>query len=1277
MRAAGHSRVMRIVSLKFSAEFTCRQSHEVATSLRLRLPPVESFFYRHHESLLRCFKLKPVKPIAKFFSKTTVWMPVLISVFQAHAVVLWSNFDPITVVTNGPGTDLLGSAVKRDDVANDTLYFKFHVEPISDETTEPYVAALELFEDDTERLGVGNALEAWAYSAFFPGAQSSGVPPAGYLDLRSARPDPNALAHLANYQCPRRGEAATIVFKVQYVPHGEDLVTVWLNPDLGPGANEMNQAEALTTRFNANASFDELRLRHGGNGGGWTFSDLAIATAFNDFVDSSSAQPGSAEANLAQSEDSLQFQSWLKNQGLRRVPVDAIQQTRDGYLWIAAGGAIMRFDGLRFVPLNVQTAETNFSTQTIFGDSQGALWAAVSSGLQRWQNQHATTVTINDGLPNTNITALNEDAQGNIWIGTTAGLAIWNNGRLVPLADAKKIRGRAITAIFKDRQGSMWLVAQGSEVFRFDHDHFISVTGDSANDWMTDIHVLLVDGTGRVWLAAGEDAVLCHDKDGWHHYRIPKRTTGSRVNALAEEPDGTIWAGGASGLFLFSNGKFTAVPVGSKLAGNMVQSLFVDHDGALWAGTDEGLNRLQHKCLFALGQGEGLGFGPVQGLAQVSPGVVWAARTGDGMYRWDGRSFSRLRAAGLSAHNSQANALLLAPDGVCWVASTGGLLRYKDPVAAADEVRWFELPGEDIISLAEDRDGSLWAGTHAGKLWQLREGKWLAQNSISISNSINAILPAPNGSVWIGTGGNGLICLDHNVATFFGKNAGLPSEIIRALYLDVQGALWVGTAAGLSCKRGDIFSNFTARDGLPDNMVSQILEDASGRLWLGTGQGIACLHKDQLAEFAAGKLETLHPKIFNHADGMPSEECTGGFCPAGLKSQSGLLWFPSTKGVAVIAPERWPVEKPLPGTVIDEILLDGVPVAGSDAAKFMIPPGKHRLELVYTGLRFDAPETIRFRYKLEGWDADWIDAGTSRSAVYNFVPPGQYAFRVISCNSDGNWASGGAEIRLIFARYFWQSWWFIGIASVALLSTVVSTVRLVERQKAKFRLKRLEQERALERERTRIAKDLHDEMGAKLCRISFLSEHARRDSIKPAEMQEQFKSISDDSREVLHSLDEIVWAVNPQNDTLEHVASYLAQFAQDYFSMTGVEFELVMPAQMPPHPVSSQVRHHLFLAVREALANILKHSAATHAKISMACENDSLQICVADNGEGFDSKTKMANDPRAKDTRDGLRNMTKRIADVGGKCFIESTVGLGTTVKFILPLKTTERLNDL
>jgi ligand-binding sensor domain-containing protein/signal transduction histidine kinase len=1220
--------------------------------------------------------LNPVKQAPKIFVNIAILATLVICVFQAHAVVLWSSFDPVSVITNGPGADLLGGAAKRDETANDTLYFKFRVEPVSDQTTEPYFAALELFDDDTGRLGVGNALDAWAYSAFFPGAQSRGVPPAGYIDLRSAHPDRDTDGRPASFQCPRRGEPVTIVFKVQYVPNGEDLVTVWLNPDLGPGANEMNQPEAATTRFNANASFDELRLRHGGNGGGWKFSDLAIATTFHDFVDSSSAQPGGGEANLARSIDSLQFQSWLRNQGLPRMTVDAIQQSRDGYLWIAADGAIARFDGLRFAPLSGHSPETNPCAKIIFSDSQGALWAGASNGLLCWQNGRVTALSLSDGLPDARVTALSEDAGGNIWIGTAGGLALWNKGRIEPLAAAQEFRGRAITAIFRDRKDAMWLIVQGAEVYRFNHEQFLPLTDPSAQDWMTDLHALLVDATGRVWLAAGGDAVLCRENNAWRRHRIPKRTGGSRVNAIAEEPDGTIWAGGAGGLFMFSNGKFAAVPASGKLAGNTVQSLFVDRDGALWAGTDEGLNRLRRKCVFALGQSEGLGFGPVQGLTQVSPEVVWAARTGDGIYRWDGRSFSRLRAAGLSARNSQANALLLARDGACWVASAGGLLRYKDPLAAADEVRWFELPGENIVSLAEDHDASLLAGTRGGNLWRLREGKWATQDSMSFSNSISVILPAPDGSVWIGTEGSGLARLNRNGERFFGESAELPSKTVRALYLDAQNVLWIGTGAGLCCKRGDRISRFTARDGLPDGPVSQILEDSAGRLWLGAGQGIVCARKDQLENFAAGNLETLHPKIFNHADGMPSEECVGGFCPGALKSRSGLLWFPTTKGVAVIAPQNWPVNKSAPGAVIEEILVDGVPDSSTaGAASLAVPPGKHRLELVYTGLGFDAPGYIRFRYKLENWDADWIDAGTSRSAVYNFVPPGQYSFRVIACDSDGVWPASGAEIRVAFARYFWQSWWFIGVAGVALLSVVGGGARLIERQKARSRLNRLEQERALERERARIAQDLHDEMGAKLCRISFLSEHARRDNISPEEMREQIQSISDDSREVLHSMDEIVWVVNPQNDTLEHATSYLAQFAQEYFSMTGVDCDLVVPAQMPPHPVSSQVRHHLFLAVREALANVLKHSGATRAKISMACENGRLEICVDDNGKGFDPNARTANDSRSADTRDGLRNMTKRITDVGGQCVISSRAGSGASVTFSLPLKTAKSNN--
>ncbi len=421
---------------------------------------------------------------------------------------------------------------------------------------------------------------------------------------------------------------------------------------------------------------------------------------------------------------------------------------------------------------------------------------------------------------------------------------------------------------------------------------------------------------------------------------------------------------------------------------------------------------------------------------------------------------------------------------------------------------------------------------------------------------------------------------------------------------------------------------------------------------------------------------------------MLSEECTGGFYPAGLKTRSGLLWFSTSKGVVVIDPRVQPAATPMPNTVLEEVLVDGVPDplfhvstkkstgengesenGNSQLETLHITPGKHRVEFRYTGLDFDAPELIRFRYRLEGLDTDWVDAGTRRTAFYSYLPPGNYRFRVGACNRDGVWSDSESGLELTVLRHFWQTWWFIPLAGLSLLISVGVAVRIVEKRKLQRRLKHLEQERALERERTRIAQDLHDEMGAKLCRISFLSEHARRGELPPDELQDQITSISDASREVLHSLDEIVWAVNPQNDTLEHVASYIGQYAQDYFQLTGIECELDIPAQLPSHPLSSQMRHHLFLATHEALTNILKHSGAAHAKISIVYNNATFEINISDDGKGFNSPALESKpEPPAIPSGDGLNNMWQRLADIGGRCSIESALGRGTNIRFVIAL---------
>ena len=1208
-------------------------------------------------------------------------------VIPAAAVILWNDPGTTLVHETGAGADILGGAVKRDDSASDTLYFKFHVDPLSDKNTEEYFAGFELYEGDTERLGIGNSLKAWAYSAFFHAddtGESNDL--SGYIDLHTSKPESSTPA---SYQYPRHGVGVTIVFKIQYVPGEDDLVTVWLNPDLGPGANEAYQPDSLTTRFNANASFDEIRLRHGGGGGGWMFSDLAIATAFSDFVDASGTQPTDPTSSAIGGLRALNFRSWQKEQGLPQIPVRALAQTHDGYIWIGGDDGLARFDGVRFVPFGIQEGIKCGPVSTLLEARDGALWIGSSdSGLSCWRNNQFTTLTTPDGLPANAITALAEDAAGRLWIGTEAGLVLWQNGRLLPLPAAEQFSGRAITALFKDRQGTIWVGVRGTGVFQFSNHTFVPLAGGPMAEMLKDSHCLLMDQAGRLWIGAGGDYVLCHEDDHWQRYRIFRNRGKSYVSTLAEEPDGTLWAGaGVGGLWQLKDGKSIATPAGAGLAGNSVESLLTDNEGRLWAGTDAGLNRLQRKSLFALGQSEGLGFGAAQGLAEITPGVIWVGKPNDGLYRWDGRSFGRLSTAGLLPHDSQITTLLVTRDGFCWVATPNSLLLYKDSIAVADEVKIIQSTPSNIVALAEDGEGALWVGTREGKVRRLYKNHWQEPDNFLQTNAITSFMPDGGDSMWVGTDGNGLFHFKEENVFRVGKAQGLLSDAIRTLYLDAQGALWIGTADnGLSRWYNGRIANFTMREGLPDNTVSQIMEDDSGRLWLGTSRGIACVIKRRLDELAAGKIPAVYPELFGEADGMVSEECSSGFFPSGLKTGSGLLWFPTLKGVVVVDPRAQPDAVLPPNTVLEEVLVDGVPEPLLDSASvkgvgeserpengvpssetLRVTPGKHSVEFRYTALSFDAPELIRFRYRLDGLDSDWEDAGTRRTAIYNYLPPGDYRFRVAACNSDGIWSENGPGLELIVMRHFWQTWWFITLAGLSLMVSVGGTVRMVVRGQLQRRLRHLEQERALERERTRIAQDLHDEMGAKLCRISFLSEHARRGELPPQEMKDQIASISDASREVLHSLDEIVWAVNPQNDTLEHVASYIGQYAQEYFQMTGIQCELDIPAQLPAYPLSSQMRHHLFLATHEALTNILKHSGATQAKVSMDIEDATFRINLSDNGRGFNPSA-LESKPESPATGDGLINMRRRLVEMGGQYRIESVPGQGTCVTFVIHL---------
>ncbi|WP_160164661.1 sensor histidine kinase [Pedosphaera parvula] len=1201
---------------------------------------------------------------------------------SSQAGTLWNDLGSTLAHETGDGQDILGGAVKRDDTSTDTLYFKFHVDPLSDASTEEYFAGFELFEGKTRGLAVGNAMKAWAYSAFHTSETGESNKVSGDLDLHSSHPESTAVGVFKQYEQPRAGIERTIVFKVQYIAGEDDLVTVWLSPDLNAGATETSQPESLTTRFKANCSFNEIHLRHGGGGGGWTFSDMAIATSFNDFTASSGIEPGKSSPVAARGSLPFSFRSWQREQGLSQNSVRALTQTREGYLFIGTDNGVTRFDGVRFVSFGEREGLRCGPVSCMFEDARGALWiGSVNDGLARRQDGKFVTFTTRDGLPANSITALAEDNEGRLWIGTTAGLGSLLNGCWTSFTN-EAVRDKPITGLFKDKNGTLWVTATGAGVFQFQDGRLNPLTDGSVEKLLRDPHCVLVDQSERLWVGAGDDFVLCRAGSQWTHYRVPRHLDKPFVNTLAESPDGTVWAGSVSeGLFQFKDGKLLAISARSGMLDNFVESLCVDHEGNLWVGTSAGLTQLRPKSVSFLGPAEGLGYGPVQGLAEIAPGEIWAGKANDGLYRWQARNFSRLLLPGFSQNEAQVNAVLATHDGGAWVASNKGLLRVTDAKADSIDAQPAELSELIAISLAEDHESAVWAGTPEGKVWRLQGGRRVAVTNFWQTRPITAILPGADGSMWIGTEGAGLHRYQNQTHFQLGKTNGLLSDSIRTLHQDAQGVLWIGTAGGgLARWQQGRITVFTTREGLPDDTISQILEDDAEHLWLGSNRGIASVSKAELQELVIGKATTLYPRIFGRAEGMLSEECTGGFFPAGLKTKNGLLWFSTLKGLVVIDPRLKNPPARGPSVILEQVMLDGALISSlpttnpaseaqggkSDTGKVVtrtlqIPPGKHRIELRYTGLNFTSPERVRFRYRMEGLDSDWVDAGSLRSAFYSYVPPGKRQFQVIACDGEGVWNETGASLTLTVLPYFWQTWWFLGSVALGLLVSVGGTIRFVEKSKVQSQLKHLERAQALERERARIAQDLHDDLGASLSRISLLSDMAKVEQSSISQTGTHVNKISELAGQTLRALDEIVWAVRPGSDSLQSLVDYIAHFAGELFNDDSVRCRLHLPDTLPARSLPPEMRHNIFLIAKEALTNALKHAAATEVCVQVKATVNSLEILIRDDGCGF-------NPINSQGVREGngLGNMSRRAESVGGKLVMETAIGKGTTVRLLV-----------
>jgi ligand-binding sensor domain-containing protein/signal transduction histidine kinase len=970
----------------------------------------------------------------------------------------------------------------------------------------------------------------------------------------------------------------------------------------------------------------------------------------------------------------LVVRSWGTESGLPQNTVNTITQTRDGYLWLGTRDGLARFDGVRFTVFGLRDALPALEVRALKEDRNGTLWIGTSGGLCRFRNGVVEAMTLPLRKPGSDtVTALEEDDQGRLWIGTRAGVSLWQNGRFADPSLLAALEDAPVSSLLRDRHGSVWIATATRGLFEFSGERLRLEPGPADIEHIS-AYCLLNDREDRLWAAIGNGIVLCRRNGEWGRYTMTNGLPLAYISSMAEGPDGSIWAGSLDdGLYRLKGDEFVPFREEDGLSGNAIRSLQFDGEGNLWAGTRaSGLNRLSERTVLPIGVAQGLTNDFARGVAQTPDGTLWVGTTGGGLYHGGPDRFSRFVPPSPADAYVFLDALLVDHNGTLWWGAARALFGTRDGEMTSlhtNNLPW--LRSAAVTALCDDQHGGLWIGTSEGQLLRHHDGQFEEFPHRRGRGSITALALPSDGALWVGSEAGGLWRIRGPEDPILGVTNGLSSQIIRTLRLDDDGSLWIGTGGGgLNLWRKGTLTAFTAQQGLGVDTVSQIVDDKMGNLWLGSNRGIWRVRRLDLEALIEGRTGFVHPRVFGRSDGMPVEECSTGFSPAGLRLQSGDLCFSTVKGLVLIDPSRDETNAPAPQVWLEETLLNGLlqtmqtpePNDGhrSSTSALTVPAGDRELEFHFTGISFSAPEKIRFRYRMEGIDRNWIEAGTRRTAFYHSLPPGRFIFRVTAANGDDVWDSVGYTLELTIEPRLWEESWFQIVAAFGGIGLIVGIARLFERRRYHRRLTLLETQNAVERERLRISQDMHDDIGGILTQVTLLSELGQSEAEAHHETSSVFERIGHQTRAAVQGMDEIIWATNPKNDNLASFTEYVCRFADEWFEPSPIRCWQEVPTDLPALPLRADVRHNVFLALKEAINNILKHSGATEVWLRLALEGSTVRLVVEDNGQGL---------PAVAQGRkgNGLGNMSTRLRECGGSADIADT-GNGTRVELVFPL---------